>query len=64
VDLPVNFAIEKNKTAKLNLTMNIDKWFSPIVYDHNYFGSGIMQNQQAQEVIRQNGKNVFAAGVK
>ena len=61
VDLPIDFAVEKNKTAKLNLIMNIDKWFStPIVYDHNYFGSRIMQNQQAQEVIRQNGKNVFA----
>ncbi|MCL2131099.1 MAG: hypothetical protein FWH36_01390 [Lentimicrobiaceae bacterium] len=61
VDLPVNFVVERDKTTKLNLTMNIDKWFStPIVYDHNYFGSGIMQNQQAQEVIRQNGKNVFS----
>jgi len=60
VDLPIGFVVEKNKTTKLNLTMNIDKWFStPIVYDHNYFGSGIMQNQQAQEIIRQNGKNVF-----
>jgi hypothetical protein len=63
VDLPINFSVEKNKTTKLNLSMNIDKWFStPIVYDHNYFGSGIMQNQQAQEVIRQNGKNVFTVG--
>jgi len=60
VDLPIDFAIEKNKPAKLNLVMNIEKWFSPIVYDHNYFGSGIMQNQQAQDIIRQNGKRVFA----
>jgi len=61
VSLLVNFAVESNKTTKLNLTMNIDKWFStPIAYDHNYFGSGIMQNQQAQEIIRQNGKNVFS----
>jgi len=60
VDLPIDFEIENSKTTKLNLVMNIDKWFStPIVYDHNYFGSGIMQNQEAQEVIRQNGKNVF-----
>jgi len=60
VDLPVDFTVEKNKTTKLNLIMNIDKWFStPIVYDHDYFGGGIMQNQEAQEVIRQNGKNVF-----
>jgi len=61
VDLPVNFTVENNKTTNLNLIMNIDKWFStPIVYDHNYFGSGIMQNQQAQDIIRQNGKNVFS----
>jgi len=61
VDLPINFEIENKKTAKLNLVMNIDKWFStPIIYDHNYFGSGIMQNQQAQSIIQQNGKSVFA----
>ena len=64
VDLPVNFTVTANKTEKLKLIMNIEKWFStPIVYDHNYFGSGIMQNQQAQEVIRENGKNVFAVEV-
>ena len=63
VNLPIDFTIENGKTTSLLLTMNIDKWFStPIIYDHNYFGSGIMQNQQAQEIIRQNGKNVF--GVK
>ena len=61
VDLPLGFTIEKDQTAKLNLIMNIDKWFStPTVYDHNYFGSSIMQNQEAQTVIRQNGRNVFA----
>ena len=61
VNLPINFSVAENKTAKLTICMNIDKWFStPIVYDHNDFGSGIMQNQQAQEIIRQNGKNVFA----
>ena len=61
VYLPTDFSIEHNKTATLNLIMNIDKWFStPIVYDHNYFGSGIMQNQEAQNIIRQNGKNVFS----
>jgi len=61
VDLPIDFTVEKNKTAKLSLMMNIEKWFStPIIYDHNYFGSGIMQNQQAQDVIRQNGRNVFS----
>ena len=60
VNLLISFAVEANKTTKLNLIMNIDKWFStPIVYDHNYFGSGIMQNQQAQDVIRENGRGVF-----
>ena len=61
VDLPIRFTVEKNKITSLNLIMHIDKWFStPLVYDHDYFGSGIMQNQQAQEIIRQNGKNVFS----
>ena len=62
VKLPVNFKIEKGKTSHLDLIMNVDAWFdAPIVYDHNYFGSGIMQNQQAQAVIKENGKNVFEA---
>ena len=61
VDLPLHFAIEKDKITPLNLIMNIDRWFNaPIIYNHDYFGSSIMQNQQAQDIIRQNGKNVFA----
>src|SRR5574344_17088 len=57
VNLPVDFVVKKNKTTVLELCMNIENWFkNPYVYDLNYFGSSIMQNQKAQEIIKENGK--------
>ena len=42
--------------------MNINKWLrSPHVYDFNTFGSAIMQNQQAQQLLKENGADVFTA---
>ena len=43
--------------------MNVNAWFSnPYLFDFNVFGGSIMQNREAQEVLRANGWNVF--GVK
>jgi hypothetical protein len=40
--------------------MNINSWFTtPHDYDLDYFGGAIMQNQEAQEVIKANGWDVF-----
>ena len=42
--------------------MNINNWFStPHVYDFNTYGSAIMQNQEAQNILKENGNNVFKA---
>lgn len=58
--VPVSFTINKDKTSNLELRMNLDQWFKdPYVYDFNYFGSSIMQNQNAQSVIKANGRDVF-----
>ena len=44
------------------LYRNIKKWFrSPHVYDFNAFGSAIMQNQEAQQLLKENGADVFTA---
>lgn len=54
------FTITETPTT-LNLSMNINNWFtSPNDYDFNYWGGGIMENQDAQQVIKENGWNVFS----
>ena len=64
VTLPLSqFAVGKNSSADLTLLMNVNAWFSnPYLFDFNVFGGSIMQNREAQEVLRANGRDVF--GVK
>ena len=60
VELPLDFTLTENAENQLYLTMNIDNWFrSPNLYDFNEYGSAIMQNQAAQEVLKENGQDVF-----
>jgi len=60
VNLPVNFLIENNKTTHIKLNMEIQRWFdTPNLYNFDDFGTGIMQNQNAQKLLKENGKNVF-----
>jgi hypothetical protein len=61
VTLPLSqFAILHKETAELTLQMNVNAWFSnPYLFDFNVFGGSIMQNREAQEVLRENGVNVF-----
>lgn len=60
VTLPINFEVEKNQNSTLGLVMDINEWFqNPYVYDHNVYGTSIMQNQEAQQIIRENGRTVF-----
>lgn len=64
VSLPGSaFTIEKNKTRKVEIIMNIESWFkTPHIYDHNYWGGAIMQNQPAMQMAKENGYDVFAVG--
>lgn len=61
VTLPLSqFAVSKNSSADLTLLMNVNAWFSnPYLFDFNVFGGSIMQNREAQEVLRANGRDVF-----
>ena len=61
VTLPVEFSVSDDKILPIiTLNMEIQRWFdTPNVYDIEEFGSGIMQNQQAQELLKENGWNVF-----
>ncbi len=62
VSLPLtSFQILKNQATSINLEMAIDKWFkTPHVWNHNYWGSSIMQNQKALQTIKENGFDVFS----
>lgn len=60
VELPIDLTIAENAENQLDLVMVIDNWFrSPHVYDFNEYGSAIMQNQAAQQILKENGIDVF-----
>ena len=61
VTLPLSqFMVNKNSSSELTLRMNVNAWFSnPYLFDFNVFGGSIMQNREAQEVLRANGWDVF-----
>jgi hypothetical protein len=60
VKLPIDFTITETSENQLDLTMIIDNWFrNPNLYDFNEFGSAIMQNQAAQQALKENGNDVF-----
>lgn len=53
-------AIKKSGT-QIQLVMDINRWFdSPNIFDFDYWGGSIMQNQQAQEILKENGPNVWS----
>ena len=61
VTLPITFVVETDLTTSITLNMEIQRWFDmPNLYNFDDFGVSIMQNQQAQELLKENGKNVFS----
>jgi hypothetical protein len=54
------FVIDGNE-YKLDLVMDLEEWLQhPEIYDFEEFGFGIMGNQQAQEILKANGVDVFS----
>lgn len=61
VEIPIDFNVRANTENQLDLTMVIDNWFrNPNTIDFNELGSHIMQNQAAQQALKENGHDVFA----
>ena len=61
VELPIDVTVRENTENQLDITMIVDNWFrSPNLYDFNEFGSAIMQNQNAQQMLKENGNDVFS----
>lgn len=61
VEFPLDFELQENANNVIYLDMNIDNWFrNPKTYDLKQFGSAIMQNQEAQQLLKDNGHDVFS----
>ena len=57
------FTISENQTTNIEIIMNIESWFdTPHIWDFNYWGTNIMQNQQAMQEAKENGVDVFTVG--
>lgn len=57
------FTLTVNTTRHIEIIMNIESWFiTPHIYDHNYWGGAVMQNQAAMQMIKENGADVFTVG--
>jgi hypothetical protein len=55
------FELDDRETLICTLTMNVESWFTtPYNFDFNIWGGAIMQNQQAMQIARSNGQDVFA----
>ena len=63
VEFPIDFDVKANTENSIDLTMVIDNWFRyPNTIDFNVYGSSIMQNQAAQQALKENGQVVFKIG--
>jgi hypothetical protein len=62
VTLPTpGLSITANSTSLLKLQMDVSSWFkTPHSWDFNYWGGSVMQRQQAMNVIKENGFDVFS----
>ena len=64
VELPIDFTIVENAENQFDLCMVVDNWFrNPNLYDFNVYGSAIMQNQAAQQTLKENGHDVFTCQI-
>jgi hypothetical protein len=60
VSISKDFSINGETSATANVNMNINNWYvNPTTYDFNLYDAGIMNNQTAQDIIKNNGVDVF-----
>ncbi|MEK7255270.1 MAG: MbnP family protein [Bacteroidota bacterium] len=62
ITLPFHHAVTVDGgTWALGMSMDLNEWLqNPATYDFEDFGSMIMENQDAQQVLKENGKDVFS----
>jgi len=62
--IPINLNAEPDVSNRITLNMNINKWYdSPNIYNFEEYDSGIMGNPEAQQIIHENGTDVFSVEV-
>ncbi len=52
-----------NPSNTISINMNINQWYNDPIYDFNMFGSGIMENIEAQENLYNNASDVFSVEI-
>ena len=56
----LDLVVAPDETSEFRLIMNVENWFrTPNIYDHNFWGGDIMQNQEAMQTACENGWDVF-----
>jgi hypothetical protein len=61
ITLPIEEMIVDGNDYTMDLVMDLNEWLqNPQVYDFERFGFGIMGNQEAQEILKENGVDVFS----
>lgn len=64
ISLPLSHFILSNEQTSfpvINLEMDVNQWFTnPEIFDFNVLGTSIMQNQEAQIILKKNAWNVFS----
>jgi len=56
------FSVSTNENIAFSILMHVDRWFSdPHVFDFDDWGGDIMQKQDAMQLAKENGYNVFTA---
>jgi hypothetical protein len=55
-----SFTITEGEEKQIAIRMDVDEWWkNPNIYDHDFHGGKIMQNQDAMRMGVENGKSVF-----
>lgn len=59
-----DFVVTKDATTQLDFVMNVNGWMSESnIYDFDIIGGSIMQNQAAQDMLRENGPHALSVKV-
>jgi len=63
--LPINLKACEGQEHQISLRMNINEWYAnPNTYNFEEYDAGIMGNPEAQQLIHDNGHNVFTVQVE
>ena len=65
VSLPNSgFSISAGQRKYIEIQMNVENWFKdPHIFDLDVYGGYIMQNQEAMQIAKENGHNVFSVRI-